>query len=70
LDLRYLIAQTKKQIEDDTKSSKDKLAFYLSAGIVKNTLGNLGKIDKLFDKEIIIILIIMKAMNIIQNILD
>ena len=51
LNLNKLIAQTKKQIEDDTKSSKDKLAFYLSAGIVKNTLGNLGKIDKLFDKR-------------------
>ena len=51
LDLKKLIAETKKQIEEDTKSSKDKLAFYLSAGIVKNTLGHLGNIDKLFDKE-------------------
>ena len=50
LDLKYLINQTKQQLEEDKKNSKDKLAFYLSAGIVKNTLGNLGKIDKLFDK--------------------
>ena len=51
LDLRHLIHNTKKQIEEDKKRSKDKLAFYLSAGIVKNAFGNLGKIDKLFEKS-------------------
>ena len=50
LNLRRLIKQTKEQIEEDKKSSKEKLGFYLSSGIVKNAFGNLGKMDKLFDK--------------------
>ena len=51
LDLKYLIAETKKQIEEDIKNSKNKLAFYLSEGIIKSTLGHLGGIDKLFEKN-------------------
>ena len=51
LNLKRLIAQTEAQIKEDTEKSKEKLAFYFSTGIVKGALGNLGKIDKLFDKE-------------------
>ena len=51
IDLKYLIDETKKQIEEDKKNIKDKLAFYLSKGIVKNALGHLGGIDKLLDKN-------------------
>ena len=51
IDLKRLINQTKKQLEEDKKSSKDKLNFYLSEGIVKNSLNNEGVIDNLFDED-------------------
>ena len=51
IDLKRLINQTKKQLEEDKKSSKDKLNFYLSEGIVKNSLNNEGVTDNLFDKD-------------------
>ena len=51
LNIKHLIAQTKKQIDEDLKNTKAKLAYYMSAGIVKNTLGHIGGIDKLFDKD-------------------
>ena len=51
IDLKRLINQTKNQIEEDKKNSKDKLTFYLSEGIVKNALSNAKGIDNLFDKD-------------------
>ena len=51
INLKRLITETKKQLEEDKKSSKDKLTFYLGEGIVKNALSNAGGIDSLFDKD-------------------
>ena len=51
LNIKKLIDQTKKQIDEDLKNTKAKLAYYMSAGIVKNALGHIGGLDKLFEKN-------------------
>ena len=51
LNIKHLIVQTRKQIDEDLKNTKAKLAYYMSAGLVKNTIGHIGGLDKLFDKD-------------------
>ena len=45
LDIKKLIEDTNKQIEEDIKISRVKLGYYLNKGDITNTIGDTGNID-------------------------
>ena len=45
LDIKNIINETNKQIEEDEKNSKAKLSFYLAKGLITNQIGALGNMD-------------------------
>jgi len=47
INIRKLIMETNRQIEEDEKITKVKLGFYLAKGVVSNSPGGLGDLDKL-----------------------
>ena len=46
LNIKNLIAETNRQIEEDEKISKAKLSYYLAKGVISNQIGNIGGLDK------------------------
>ena len=45
LNIKSIIEETNKQIQEDEKITKDKLGFYLTKGMITNQQGALGDID-------------------------
>ena len=46
LNIKNLIIETNKQIEEDEKISRVKLGYYISKGVIKNQIGDIGELDK------------------------
>ena len=51
LNIKRIIDQTNKQVEEDMKVIRVKLSHYMGAGLVSNALGGLGGLDKLIPKS-------------------
>ena len=51
LNISHLIRDTNTQIDEDFKTIRTKLNYYLNSGEVTNTVGGLGGIDKLLPKD-------------------
>ena len=47
LNLKKLVMETNKQIEEDEKITKVKLGHYLAQGAITNNEGNIGELDKI-----------------------
>jgi hypothetical protein len=47
INIRKLIIETNRQIEEDEKITRVKLGYYLSKGVVSNSPGDLADLDKL-----------------------
>ena len=67
LNIRQLIMETNKQIEEDEKITKIKVGFYLAKGVVSNSDGALGDLDKLVENKNNIIDTSTKQNNIIND---
>ena len=51
LNIQNLIKETNKQIEEDLKTIRIKLSYYMGSGLVSNAIGGLGGLDKLLPKK-------------------
>ena len=49
LNIKNLIRETNKQIQEDEKITKAKLGFYLTKGIITNQQGALGNVDNIME---------------------
>ena len=46
LNIKNLVMETNRQIEEDEKITKVKLGFYLAKGMITNSQGNIGELDR------------------------
>ena len=51
LNIKELITETTKQIDEDLKTIRVKLSYYMGTGVVTNAIGSLGGLDKLIPKK-------------------
>ena len=51
INIKHLIDETNKQIDEDLKALSAKLSYYMASGVVTNVIGNLGGLDKLLPKK-------------------
>ena len=51
LNIKELITETNKQIDEDLKTIRVKLSYFMGSGVVTNALGSLGGLDKLIPKK-------------------
>ena len=51
LNIKDLIAETNKQINEDLKAIRVKLSYYMATGLVTNAIGSIGGLDKIAPQE-------------------
>ena len=51
LNIKRIIEQTNRQIDEDLKVIRTKLSYYMASGLVTNAIGSLGGLDKLIPQS-------------------
>ena len=51
LNIKNIIMETNRQIEEDEKVTRVKLGFYLTKGVITNKKGDLGELDKIGNND-------------------
>ena len=51
INIKKLVDDTNKQIDEDLKAVSAKLSYYMATGVVTNAIGSLGGLDKLIPNK-------------------